>query len=61
MYYIKCLVQCDDVREQNRQAFELYKLGEGADQQFEYDLEEQEGHEMEQADESDDDLDCLNL
>ena len=34
-YYIKCLVDCADVRVQNRQAFELHKLGEGASEQRE--------------------------
>lgn len=31
MFYMKCLSECDDVREKNRNAFELYKLGEGAE------------------------------
>ena len=26
MYYLNCLAEADDVRDQNRQAFELYKL-----------------------------------
>jgi CTD small phosphatase-like protein 2 len=31
MFYMKCLSECDDVREKNRNAFELYKLGDGAE------------------------------
>jgi len=31
MYYIKCLAECEDVRLKNRQAFDLYKLGDGAE------------------------------
>lgn len=27
MFYVKCLVDCDDVRIKNRNAFELHKLG----------------------------------
>ena len=29
VYYLKCLADVDDVREQNRQAFELFKLSNG--------------------------------
>lgn len=29
VYYLNCLANVEDVREQNRQAFELYKLGSG--------------------------------
>lgn len=28
MFYMKSLANCEDVREQNRKAFELYKLGD---------------------------------
>ena len=31
MFYIKSLADCEDVRWNNRRAFELYKLGEGAE------------------------------
>lgn len=31
MYYMKALAECEDVRQQNRKAFELFKLGEGAE------------------------------
>lgn len=30
MYYTKCLSECEDVRDKNRTAFELFKLGDGA-------------------------------
>ena len=30
VYYLNCLAQVDDVREQNREAFELYKLSESS-------------------------------
>ena len=46
MYYMKCLSACDDVREKNRAAFELFKLGDGAElepaQENEQDDEENE-------------------
>ena len=29
VYYLNCLAGVDDVREQNRQAFELFKLSNG--------------------------------
>lgn len=29
VYYLNCLAKADDVREQNRQAFELFKLSNG--------------------------------
>ena len=28
MYYMKCLAECEDVRDKNRTAFELHKLGD---------------------------------
>ena len=28
IFYLNCLATCEDVREQNREAFELYKLQE---------------------------------
>ena len=31
MYYIKFLSECEDVRENNRAAFGLYKIGEGGE------------------------------
>ena len=46
MYYIKCLSDCDDVRIKNRKAFELYKLGDGAEQgQDDFAIQEEEGDE----------------
>ena len=35
MYYMKCLAECEDVRDKNRAAFELYKLGDIEEQQYE--------------------------
>jgi hypothetical protein len=32
IYYLTCLANCEDVREQNRAAFELYKLANGESQ-----------------------------
>ena len=33
MYYVQCLSDCDDCRDKNRQAFELFRLGDGAEEE----------------------------
>lgn len=45
MYYFRVLTECKDVRAQNREAFGLFKLGEGAqnlEQILEYGDEEED-------------------
>ncbi len=52
MYYVRCLSDCEDVRVNNRKAFQLYKIGEGGEgtdtsieqneEEFKQNFEEQE-------------------
>ena len=56
MFYMKCLAESNDVREKNRSAFELYKLGDGAEGE---DEEVVEIGEASSSDERDEDADLM--
>ena len=39
MFYLNCLATCEDVRHQNREAFELYALGDNPEESEQQDLD----------------------